>query len=63
MSLMKLLRSLWNTLPVKELAIEAKTEVNMFVFGMQTLLSKRVLSYPIMSVVVGVPVVVTAPLE
>jgi len=60
---MKLLRSLWNALPVKELAIAEKTEVNMLVFGMQTLLKSRVLSYPIMSEPVGIPVVVTDPLE
>lgn len=44
MSLMKLLRSLWKRLLEKELAIALKTDVNMPVLGMQTLLKSKVLS-------------------
>lgn len=46
MSLMKLLRSLWNTLLENELAMAEKSEVNILVLGMHTLFSSRVLSYP-----------------
>lgn len=56
MSLMKLFKSLWKTLDEKELAIALKTEVNMLVLGMHTLLKRRVLSYPSLSEEVGTPV-------